>query len=407
MASASVARDGTADAATPRIDGAHRPGQGLARPYYTDPAIFERDMQRIFLRHWLCAGHVSAIPNPGDYCTVRVENESVILSRAADGRLYALLNVCRHRGAEVCAQTSGHTEFFVCPYHAWTYGLDGSLQAARHMPADFDRAAHGLRPVHLRVAEGLIFISLAETPLGFDHVAEVLHHSCGRYGWAEAKIAHRETYAIAANWKLAVENYVECYHCAPSHPEYSKLHALEQPPVRIERLNARMEARTRALGVEVCSSEQWQGSEAGGEAVHAFRYALYDGVATGSPDGEPVAPLMGAFTGYDGGVTSIHLGPASFLVAYADHGVIYRFVPRGVETSEMELIWLVRGDAREGIDYDRERLTWLWRVTSEADKRIIEHTARGVRSRFYAPGPLAPMEHNERRYIEWYLREIA
>ncbi len=402
----SVSRETGADT-PPEQAAPPRPGYGLPRHYYTDPAVFERDMQRIFLRHWLCAGHVSALPGPGDYCTLRIENESVILARGANGALGAMLNVCRHRGAEICAPGAGHAKSFVCPYHGWTYGLDGSLQAARHMPANFDCAAHGLRRVHLREAEGMIFISLAETPLRFDHVAEVLHHSCGRYGWAEARIAHRETYPLAANWKLAVENYVECYHCAPAHPEYSKLHVLEQPAWRIAGLNAKMEARTCALGLDVRSSDQWQNAAHGAEAVHAFRYALYDGIASGSEDGGPVAPLMGAFREYDGGVTSIHVGPASFLVAYADHGVIYRFVPRDVNACEMELIWLVRGDAREGIDYDRERLTWLWRVTSEADKRIIEHTARGVRSRFFEPGPLAPMEHNERRYIEWYLREIA
>ena len=134
-----------------------------------------------------------------------------------------------------------------------------------------------------------------------------------------------------------------------------------------------------------------------------FRYALYDGVKTGSEDGSPLAPLMGEFTDYDGGVTSTHFGPASFFVAYADHGVIYRFMPLTVSTSAMEVIWLVRGDAREGVDYDRDKLTWLWRVTSEADKRITEDNQAGVNSRYYTPGPYAPMESNAKRYIAWYL----
>src|SRR5208282_188474 len=195
--------------------------------------------------------------------------------------------------------------------------------------------------------------------------------------------------------------------CSPAHPEYSRLHALEQPLPRIEKLNARMRERTRALGIEVETRDLWRSSEGGEETIDCFRYALYEGVATGSPDGKPVAPLMGDFTDYDGGVTSIHVGGASFLLAYPDHGVVYRFTPRSLESCEMELIWLVRGDAREGIDYDRARLVWLWQVTSEADKRIIEGAQRGVRSRFFEPGPLAPMEYNERRYIEWYLSEIA
>lgn len=384
---------------------AHRPGHGLPRGFYHDPAVFAHEKARIWHRHWLCAGHASQAARPGDYFMVRMDAEQVIIARDEAGTLHAMLNVCRHRGAEICTEPHGHASYFVCPYHAWTYRLDGSLAAARHMPAEFDPASHGLRRLALREAAGLVFISFAERPLDFDHVANTLQTSLGRYGWAGARVAHRAIYSVEANWKLAVENYVECYHCSPSHPEYSKLHALEQPAPRIARLNAAMAARTAALGVDIATLTQWR-SDDGGEAIDCFRYALYDGIDTGSEDGSPLAPLMGAFTGYDGGVTSVHVGPASFLLAYPDHGVIYRFWPRGGERCEMELIWLVRDDAVAGADYDPERLAWLWKVTSDADKRIIEHTARGVASAFYDPGPLAPMEANEARYLAWYLAEM-
>jgi phenylpropionate dioxygenase-like ring-hydroxylating dioxygenase large terminal subunit len=381
--------------------------RALERAFYMDPAMFERDMRCIVRRHWMCAGHASALPNHGDYCVVNIESEAVVLTRDGNGAIHAFLNVCRHRGAEVCTRASGNTKYFVCPYHAWTYRLDGSLHGARNMPADFDKAAHGLRRVHVRVAEGLIFISFAEHPLDFGPVERMLSTTCGRYGWGAAKIAFRQSYPVEANWKLAVENYVECYHCAPAHPEYSKVHALEQPLERIEELTAQMQARTRALGVDLETGNHWQSSAEGQEAIHSFRYPLYGGASTGSQDGSPLAPLMGQFTAYDGGVTSIHLGGLTFLVCYPDHGMIYRFVPRSPHTCEMELIWLVRGDAREGIDYDLDKLTWMWKVTTEADKRIIEHAARGVRSHFFRPGPLAPMEYNERRYLDWYLQEVA
>ncbi len=386
---------------------AHRPGHGLARPFYTDPAIFERDMERVFRRHWHCLAHESAVASPGDFEVFRLGDEQVILSRVMDGAVHAMLNVCRHRGAEVCTKPKGNAKFFVCPYHAWTYANDGSLRAARLMPKDFDRAAHSLKKVNVRVAAGLVFISFAATPLDFEPIENALRASCGQYGWDTAKVAHRQSYALDANWKLAVENYVECYHCGPAHPEYSQTHALEQPLEMIEKLNQAMEARTCALGIEVVSGDRWQNSATGQEAIHTFRYALYDGVATGSQDGKAVAPLMGRFADYDGGVTSIHLGGTTFLVCYPDHGMIYRFIPKSVDTCEMELIWLVRGDAEEGRDYDLERLTWLWRVTTEEDKKIIEHTARGVRSYYFEPGPIAPMEHNELRYIGWYLGEIS
>ncbi len=386
---------------------AQPPDHSLLQPFYNDPEIFQADIERLFLRHWLCAGHESQAANPGDYFLYEMAQESIIVVRGQDRQLRALANVCRHRGSRICMKSEGRASVLVCPYHAWAYNLDGSLRSARHMPAEFDANAHGLRSIHLRVVEGLVLICFAERPLDLSHAEAALHAAHGPYGWTGAKIAHRELYPIRANWKLAVENYLECYHCGPSHKEYSKLHALEQPPEQIADLNAAMEARTRALGVNVGTITRWLPSSSGEPPIMAFRYALYEGVKTGSESGEPLSLPMGEFSGYDGGVTSTHFGPASFFVAYADHGVIYRFMPLTVSTSAMEVIWLVRGEARAGVDYHQAELTWLWRVTSEADKRITEDNQSGVNSRYYVPGPYAPMEANARRYIAWYLGELA
>ncbi|MBV9524102.1 MAG: aromatic ring-hydroxylating dioxygenase subunit alpha, partial [Alphaproteobacteria bacterium] len=202
-------------------------GRALDQEFYSDPDVYARDVERILMRHWLCVGHESTLPRPGDFCLVEVAAEQVILARGEDGVLRALANVCRHRGSRVCTQESGNAKYFVCPYHAWSYGLDGRLRSARHMPAHFDAARHGLKQIHLQIIEGLIFISFAPTPLGLRHVEAALRSFFRPYDWARARIAHRERYTIEANWKLAVENYLECYHCAPAHPEYSKLHALE------------------------------------------------------------------------------------------------------------------------------------------------------------------------------------
>lgn len=379
----------------------------LARELYTSEAVFRQDIERIFNRHWLLAGHAASAPLPGDYFTYEMAGESVIIVRGKDHQLRAFANVCRHRGSRICSKTQGHASVLVCPYHAWTYSLDGSLRGARHMPEDFDKSTHGLKPVHIDVVEGLVFLSFAQQPLDFTVARQAIAKAYGPYGWSTARVAHRETYPIAANWKLAVENYLECYHCAPSHPEYSKLHALEQPIDQIAGMNAAMQARTCAMGLDVMEITDWVGFESGREAVFTFRYALYDGVATGARDGKAVAPLMGGFTSYDGGVTSTHLGPASFFIAYCDHGVLYRFMPKTALTCEMEVVWLVGQNAREGIDYDLEALTWLWRVTSAADKRITEDNQLGVNSRYYQPGPYAPVEQNAIRYVAWYLKEIA
>jgi phenylpropionate dioxygenase-like ring-hydroxylating dioxygenase large terminal subunit len=383
-------------------------GHPLAQIFYSDPDIFRRDLDRMVLRHWLCAGHVSSVPTIGDFFLLEIANESAIIVRGEDGELRALVNVCRHRGSRVCRERSGNTRVLICPYHAWTYGIDGKLRAARHMAEPFDKTRHGLKQIPLRVIEGLIFVTFAEEPLGLSKVEEVLRCGYGPYDWAGAKVAHRETYPIEANWKLAVENYVECYHCAPSHPEYARLHANEQPRAKIAELNARMDERAAALGLTIPNQDHWAlAAEKDEEAAYCVRYAMRSGAVTGSPDGQAVAPLMGAFKGYDGGSTFIHVGPASFFLAYPDHGLIYRFIPRTVQRSELEVIWLVRGEAREGVDYDLGKLTWLWKVTSDADKRIIEDNQRGVNSRYYEPGPFSVMESQERRFIEWYLSEIG
>jgi Rieske 2Fe-2S family protein len=383
-------------------------GRPLTQTFYDDPEIFQRELDRMVLKHWLCTGHVSTVPNVGDFFLVEIANESTIVVRGEDGELRAFVNVCRHRGSRVCREAAGNTRVLICPYHAWTYGIDGKLRAARHMEAPFDKGQHGLKEIPLRIIEGLIFVTFAEKPLGLSKVEEVLCSCYGPHGWADAKVAHRETYHIDANWKLAVENYVECYHCAPAHPDYARLHANEQPREKIAKLNAQMDKRAAALGLSIPNRDYWAlAAPAGEEAISCARFAMRGSIVTGSADGKPVAPLMGAFKDYDGGSTFINLGPVSFFLAYPDHGIIYRFIPRSLQRSEMEVIWLVRGNAREGVDYDREKLTWLWRVTSEADKRIIEDNQKGVNSRYYTPGPLSQMEFLERRFVEWYLHEIS
>ncbi|MBV9316700.1 MAG: aromatic ring-hydroxylating dioxygenase subunit alpha, partial [Gammaproteobacteria bacterium] len=197
-----------------RAPSAQRPGHALSREFYCDAELFEREVRRLILRHWHCVGHHSQIRKPGDFFTTSFCGEPLLIVRGQDREVRALLNVCRHRGSRVCTQESGHARggVFVCPYHAWSYGLDGRLRAARHMPDEFDRAAHGLKWFHTRIIEGLILVSFADSPLGLEHVEAALAGSARAYGWAEAQVAHREIYRVQANWKLAVENYMECYH---------------------------------------------------------------------------------------------------------------------------------------------------------------------------------------------------
>ncbi len=386
----------------------HKPGHALPRIFYKDPSIFALDMRHFVMAHWHCAGHASLIPKPGDFFTVEIAGESVIIVRGNDDEVRALLNVCRHRGSRVCVEQQGSARngVFVCPYHAWTYGCDGALQRARLTAEDFRLEEHGLLRVPLRMCEGAIFITFAEEPLEFRHVEESFGRSTRVYGWGEAKIGARKTYVIEANWKLVVENYQECYHCGPAHQEYSRRHIFARPPAQREAPDQAMHARDAALGIDLVDVDHYgQDVEAGQESSDCFRSAMVEGYCTGSRDGAPVAPLMGEFRGkdYDGGFSFLDVGPTSNFISYPDYGLIYRTVPLTVDKTAFELIWLVAPDAVEGKHYRPGELMWMWDYTSVEDKKIIEVNQAGVNSAFFQPGPYAPMEYDTERYIDWYL----
>jgi len=367
-------------------------------------------MERMLLRHWFCAGHVSSIPRAGDYQVVDLGPESVIIVRTPGGEVRALLNVCRHRGSRLVGGRAGKAQSgrLTCPYHAWTYDLDGHLLSARQMPASFQRTDAALKTLPVRIMEGLIFTTFAQVPLDLGTAEDALARSAGVHGWAAAKVAHRELYTIKANWKLAVENYMECYHCTPAHPEFSKRHVYARPPELNEELERAGRTRAEALGIVVPDIDNYGcAAGAGRESVAVMRSALHDGIASATDDGRSVARLMGSFSAADGNSTYFDIGPISDFLAYPDHGVIYRFIPKAVDLTEMEVIWLIHQDAVEGVDYDVERLTWLWKTTSAEDKKIVEMNQSGVNSRFFEPGPYSLQESYAARFVDWYLEELS
>ena len=386
---------------------AHNAGQTLQQEFYTDPEIYRLEMEKIFLKSWLYVGHISQVPNRGDYFLFRVDRESVIIVNAGNDGIRGLLNVCRHRGSRICAGESGHQKLLVCPYHGWTYELNGALRGAGHTPADFDKKQFSLKQVQVRVFHGMIFINFAADPVPFDDIEKDLDAPLKPFRLAETKVAHRQNYPLAANWKLAVENYCECYHCKPAHPEYSIAHGRAIPHAEMIAALAPVMERAESCGLTRHQvMKEWNTAGPVG-ADRAFdRYALYEGHVTGSRDGKPLAPLLGDIKAYDGGCTDMHIGPMTFFLAYCDHVVVYRFTPRSVDSLDCEITWLVRGDAVEGRDYKLADLTWLWDVTTIADQRIIEANAAGVASRYYEPGPYMPMEDFARRFIAWYLHAL-
>ncbi len=385
----------------------YRPGFALEQRFYTDPGIYELELERIVHRNWIVAGHVSELPEPGDFKRFDVERESAIIVRGEDGGLRAFANVCRHRGSRICLDESGSGRQFACPYHGWIYGLDGSLKAARDMPDGFAVSQYGLKPVAFDVIHGLMLVCFGEQAPAIDSCREELARPMAMFGFENLKVAARDTYDIPANWKLAVENYQECYHCATAHPEYARLHTLMLDVNKRPRVQQAMKSRMRDCGVEDIEIDRIDTAARPGEIGYGYRRtALFDGYETGSRDGKPVAPLLGELKGYDGGASDFSFGGFSFLLAYSDHVVCYVFTPVDHGNSRCEITWLVRADAEEGRDYDVTELTWLWDVTTQADKQIIVNNYEGVRSRYYEPGPYAGMEYAERTYVEWLLGEL-
>jgi Rieske 2Fe-2S family protein len=377
--------------------------RSLEQHWYRDPEVYRKEIDRIFLNCWLYAGHVSEIPNVGDWFLFELDRESVIIVRAAEDRVNALLNVCKHRGSRICIEQSGCSKRLTCLYHGWTYDLEGQLRAAAHMGEDFDKGDIALHRVHAEIVGGMIYVNFADQPSSFKPVQEDLGECLAPYGLDQAKVAHREVYPIKANWKLSVENYTECYHCGPSHPEYSRGHSLADPRnLTDENYESVLEqAASCGLSEKILNHIYGQAKGFGNDYLYD-RYHMVRGHLTGSQDGQPVAPLLGDIKGYYGGCTDFQVGPVTFALAYPDYVVIYAFRPVSVNESVCDITWLVRGDAEEGKDYDKGRVTWLWDVTTDADKRIIENNARGVDSRFYEPGPYSQMENYIWKFVSWY-----
>ncbi|MGH6887505.1 MAG: SRPBCC family protein, partial [Geminicoccales bacterium] len=307
--------------------------------------------------------------------------------------------------SRICDTPAGRDARLTCRYHGWTYGLDGALKAAARTPEGFDKSKWGLKRLHVAVFEGMIFVNFAEGAPDFSAFAREMGPPLVPYGVGAAKIAHRRNYPIAADWKLTVENYCECYHCQPAHPEYSVAHGRAVPRAECDAALAEVMEKAPAVGLtRHYVNRSWLHAEQFGLEYSFDRYPLFRGHVTGSRDGKPLAPLLGTITGYDGGTTDLQLGPMTFGLAYCDHVVIYRFTPRGQRLTDCEITWLVRGGAVEGKDYALADLAWLWDVTTLADKSIIERNQAGIDSRYYEPGPLSPsMEPFTQQFLNWYV----
>jgi phenylpropionate dioxygenase-like ring-hydroxylating dioxygenase large terminal subunit len=393
-----------------------RSGYTLDQRFYCDDAIFAEDMAQIVTRKWIVAGHIDRIRRKGDYFLFKIGKESIIVIRSDDATVGAFYNVCRHRGSVICTEPQGRVARLTCPYHAWSYGLDGALLAARLMPADFSKQDNGLHRCPVRVFHGFIFIKLSdEESVDFDTTFADLEPFLDFHGFADAKIAHAESYPTDANWKLVVENFVECYHCAPSHPEFSSMHSAQAlvafgagpssgPADAVDQYLPALqawEARAAALGRPIGTIDD------GPESSHLrvlLQRTIREGYDSETQDGRPASSLMGQRVAFDQGRMYLSFSPFTQLVATNDFAVLFLFTPRSTQHTDVDLYWLVDGKAS---DVDVKRMIWGWDQTTKQDKVITENNQAGILSMRYQPGRYSDHERRVVTFQHWYLAQFG
>ena len=380
----------------------------LDQRFYKDMSIFDLEKHNIFYNSWIFIGHESQIPNKGDFFVYKLLDEEIIVLRNKENKVKAFFNVCRHRGSRVCLEEKGNTSRFTCPYHSWTYNLDGKLLAAKSLREGIDKSKLGLHPCNIESASGMLLINLSDNPQSLKNLQSDLKEPFEMFGFKDLKVAAHKNYPIASNWKLAVENYQECYHCGPAHPEYSLSHSLKiEDEPGFDEAQEKMMKNLESCGLkDIEVNKDFSNKDPDQEQYAYSRYALFDGYMTGSKDGKPLAPLLGDIKEFNQGCSDFNIGPVSYFLAYCDHIVGYIFTPTSQDQCQCDIYWLVNKDAEENKDYDKKKLMWLWDVTTYADETIIVNNQKGVNSIKYQSGPYTDKEQSTRRFIKWYLSEL-
>jgi len=384
-------------------------GTGLAREFYTDSDIFALDLEHIFYKEWLFVAHSAELPQPGSYLTLQIGAYPIVLTRAADDVTRAFINSCRHRGARVCPTTTGTASKLVCPYHQWTYQLDGRLFAARQMGPEFDRSQLGLRQLHCETVAGYVFVCLAAEAPDFAPTLQQLQTYLLPHRIADARVAFESTIVEEGNWKLVWENNRECYHCAANHPELARTYpdaptvtsvsgAADEPQIvahwqRCESAGLPSQLQLSADGQMRTARMPMLGSAVSYTMTgqSAVRRALSDAI----PRDLNIGALL------------LFHYPTSWSHFLADHAISFRVLPLGPTRTALTTKWLVHREAVESVDYDLQQLTQVWLATNEQDRRIVHENQIGMNFPGYQPGPLSPVtESGVRQFVDWYCSRL-
>jgi Rieske 2Fe-2S family protein len=340
----------------------------LPAAFYTDAAFFRREMDALFATMWICAGRVEQVATPGQFILREVLGESIIVTSNAAGRVNAFYNVCRHRGTKLCTESQGaFGRSIQCPYHAWTYDLDGALIGAPHMDEvpHFAKADYPLHRVHADVWDGHIFINLSrETPPPLRAQLADLPSKFTSWRMQDLRLGHRIVYDVKANWKLIVQNYNECLHCPNLHPALNKLsHYLsgENEPLQATYMGGRMDLRP---GVDTltmtgkCSRERLPDLSPD-EARRVYYYAIF---------------------------------PNMMLSLHPDYMLVHSLWPVAPDRTINICEWHFHPSELARPEFDAKDAVEFWDLTNRQDWHVCELSQAGISSRAYTPGPYSNRE---------------
>jgi len=381
-----------------------RKNHSLDQEFYCSSEVFDWDMQKIWYKDWILSAVSCEIINPGDYVVHDIGVYSVIIVRDRDGEIRAFHNSCRHRGSVICKSRKGTGARLVCPYHQWTYELDGSLLWARDMGPEFNAAEHGLMPVHCRNVSGMVYISLADEAPPVAELEAMAADYLAPHDLENSKVAFESTIVEKGNWKLVWENNRECYHCAGNHPSLCRTFPEDPRSIgndedgNLTELQRSHRERCEAVGI----SSAYKISDLGDWRF--VRTPLLDTAESYTMNGKVASTKPNSTIPFrDAGALLKFKYPATWNHFLSDHSIVFRVTPISPMETEVCTKWLVHKDAVEGQDYDVKRLSEVWVTTNDEDREVVESNQKGILSPAYKPGPYSPIhEGGNIQFVDWY-----
>ncbi|HST31196.1 MAG TPA: aromatic ring-hydroxylating dioxygenase subunit alpha [Chthoniobacterales bacterium] len=352
--------------------------RSMPQKYFVSPEILAQERTKIFTKEWLLVGHQNQIGAPGDYFLATISGESLIVVRDSQFAIRAFFNVCRHRGTRLKEEACGHASAIQCPYHAWTYGLDGRLIGAPHMDEvpGFDKADYPLRPVNLGVWEGFIFVNLERNPRPLDEWFEPLNGRFSHWNMPVLRPARRIEYDVQANWKLVFENYSECYHCPGVHPQLQKVSPYDS-----------------------AENDLREGPFLGGfMKINPGKSLTMTGNACASFVGK-IENLQRVFY--------YSIFPNMLLSLHPEYVMVHQLWPQSPNRTLIVCDWLFHPDAFAGKDFNPDDAIEFWDITNKQDWHMCELSQHGIASRAYEPGPYSSRESIPAAWDEYYLRQMG